>query len=201
MQLIVKNTDAFFDRKKVQSKLEKGVAKALLWGGGKVRQKARTLLGKPVKARKTKRRKAKAVVASGDIGKKKKRKKARRRSSSRPKASKPRPPGKPPRVRTTSETQTLRNILFQSKGDSVIIGPVKIRSSSRKPVPELHEKGGSTKIRVVKVKTGFKGKKTEWRSSKKGKMMKIRFKKRPFMKPAFNFMIKKMPKKFKGILR
>lgn len=79
----------------------------------------------------------------------------------------PRPPGKPPRVRTSDERVSLRNIQYHYDGkDSVIIGPVKLNQQNQNAVdlgnitvPELHEKGGTVDIREVSVNDG----KTWWR--------------------------------------
>lgn len=72
-----------------------------------------------------------------------------------PKA-KPRPAGKPPRIHTTDERVTLRNILYHydRHNDNVIVGPVRFNQVNQNAVdlgnitvPELHEFGGEVIIR------------------------------------------------------
>lgn len=111
----------------------------------------------------------------------------------------PRPPGNPPRTRTSDERATLRNILYAMSGSrsapSVIVGPVRLNQVNLSainpgsiPVPQLHEFGGTVDIREESLDGG----KTWWRrdmrfrprSWKQYRTRRARYPARPFMRPA-----------------
>lgn len=93
-------------------------------------------------------------------------------------------PGEPPSVHTKHPVATLKNIwfVFDRQSRSVIVGPVKLRTSSltssnRATVPELMEKGGTAVVVKSKVRR------------------RARYEPRPFMGPA----LKRELPKFEGL--
>jgi hypothetical protein len=133
------------------------------------------------------------------------------------KKQKPRPAGKPPRVHTTDERVTLRNILYyhDAAHDSVICGPVKLNQVNLSAielqsvtVPELHEFGGEVLIQEEQWKS--EAAKGTWRrrdlrrNLKPGKNYRTRrahYPARPTMRPALLKTIPKVPELFGGTSR
>lgn len=132
------------------------------------------------------------------------------------KKTKPRPAGKPPRVHTSDERVTLRNILYyHSKSrDSVICGPVKLNQVNLSAieltsvtVPELHEFGGEVLIQEEQYKNDKTG---EWfrrdlrrnlRPWKRYRTRRATYPERPFMRPALAKVLPKVPELFGGTSR
>lgn len=132
------------------------------------------------------------------------------------KKAKPRPPGKPPRIHTTDERVTLRNILYYHSRvhDSVICGPVKLNQVNTDAielqsitVPELHEFGGEVLIHEFAYKSD---RDQQWfrRDLRKSirpwwitRTRRAKYPARPTMQPALMQTIPKVPELFGGTSR
>lgn len=154
------------------------------------------------------KRKAKMLNRAGTFA----RQAARKLLGSPSKKARPRPAGKPPRIHTTDERVTLRNILYyvsKASNDSVIIGPVKLNQVNISAielqsvtVPELHEFGGEVLIHEESVDYG----KTWWRRDlrraareyKQYRVRRAKYPARPFMRPALLKTLPKVPELFGG---
>ena len=177
---------SFFDRPKVMKRMDKKTAKVLFWFGGQVRQKTRSYIGKPNIAGSTNKR--------GNIVK----------------ARKPRPPGRPPVARTGAENVTLRNIQFKPFGGKrsdfgrVEIFGIKFGRSAGKSAPDLHEAGGTAKAKAKAVTQRTKTGKPRKRKGQTQKQLvfsesfplsTFRVPKRPYLKPSFDKVLKKLEDK------
>lgn len=191
----------FFDRKRVVDAIERKSLDALWWFGGRMREKTRQKIGKPVLY---------GSVVRTNSGK-------LRRVGNR----KPRPPGKPPKARTGGEQVTLRKVQYRAKlgGPRGAFGGVqafipKFPGTPRdrgKTVPELHEFGGVVKRRAkveTKVyKTGKRaGKPKRDASGKRQKRLIIsgdlpfrsfRIRRRPYLAPTFERASKEFGRRLK----
>lgn len=129
------------------------------------------------------------AIGRNSIKKKKRTRKEGRGKNRREVPQKPSPPGSPP-FSYEEGTPNLRTILFayEPNSESVIVGPVKLNSNrSVPPVPELHEKGGTAR-RTVKTRRGGV------------KIVRARYRKRPFMVPAMEKASDKYPELFTDAL-
>jgi hypothetical protein len=125
------------------------------------------------------------------------------------KKSRPRPAGKPPRIHTTDERVTLRNILYHydRHNDSVIVGPVGLNqvntntaTLSSNTVPEIHEFGLEVLIREVSYNKG----KTWWRRDLRTtrrpwyryRDRRAKYPERKFMEPALKKTVQRVPELF-----
>lgn len=121
MQITIKpDKRFFFDRKLVEQYVGQQYAKMLGQAGAFVQRRARGSL----------RRAGKKARAA--------------------KEREPAPPGRPPRVWSTDNYATLKNIQFQFNPQrlSVVVGPVKLNMGGMgaTPIPGLHENGGVMRI-------------------------------------------------------
>jgi hypothetical protein len=165
----------FLDRVEVERRIGQRKARALNRGGTFVRQNARKLLGKP----------------------------------SSNKRRLPRPAGKPPRVWTQDERATLRNILYHynAGSDSVIIGPVHLNQVQQQAVelgaitvPQIHEFGGPVIIREVSDDRGRtwhrRNLRRTLRTWERARERRAHYPKRPFMAPALQNTLRRVPDLF-----
>lgn len=130
------------------------------------------------------------------------------------KKTRPRPPGRPPRIHTTDERVTLRNILYyyDRHGDMVIVGPVGLNQVNTSAielssitVPELHEFGGEVLIHEEQYK---RDPKQQWfrrdlryslRDYLRYRDRRATYPARPFMQPALKQTLPKVPELFGGM--
>lgn len=130
--------EAFFDRDKIIRRLDEKIFKLSFWFAGQVRSRTRSYIGKPnIEGR--------LITQKQGPPKEEKRRK-------------PRTPPKPPIARTLNEVLTLRNIQYTLKreGDSWAVTRVfGIRfprtQTGSKPVPEIHEFGGTVRAHAKVV--------------------------------------------------
>jgi hypothetical protein len=108
------------------------------------------------------------------------------------KAKKTSQPGEPPK----SKTGLLRDFLFfvmERASRSVLIGPAKINGKGEgDSIPETLEKGGRVRRRRLKLRRGRKAEREVYNAT---------YDPRPFMAPAFEKNLPKVPAIFQGIIR
>jgi hypothetical protein len=125
------------------------------------------------------------------------------------KKQRPRPAGKPPRVHSTDDRVSLRNILyFYDPGrDSVICGPVKLNQVNQGAVdltsltvPELHEFGGTVLIHEVSIDQGKTWRRRDLRYNIRPwwilRTRRATYPARPTMQPALETTSKRVPELF-----
>ena len=184
MNVTFKVKEAFFDRPKVIASLKKAKRKALAKAGAFVRKRARSSMKKPGKK--------KTGMASV--------------------------PGHPPSNHTSG--QSLKSILFafDTSSGSVIVGPVQFNSSNptltgmETTSPGLHERGESATIREYRyIPLAANSDSVKWSPAKKTgtykprprflleeRQRRIKYPKRPFMRPALEAEAPKFPELFKN---
>ncbi len=132
------------------------------------------------------------------------------------KKAEPRPAGRPPRVHTSDERVTLRNILYyyDRNGDRVFCGPVKLNQVNQSAidltshtVPEIHEFGGDVFIHEFAYKSDAE---QQWfrRDLRKNirpwwllRTRRATYPARPTMQPALKQTLPKVPELFGGTSR
>lgn len=149
----------FFDSKAVTSRLDRGNRKALSKFGAFTRRRAKSSI-----------RTRKNAVSK---------------------------PGNPPYSKT-GKLKKLTFFAYDPQAQSVVIGPARIPSPQQPNVPETLEYGGTQRLRLLRIVEGqidgekrdtrgrfLKKGSVKYRMSKSGKPVRVQYKARPWMGPAF----------------
>lgn len=163
--------DRFIDRPAIDRAIRRSKKQPLVKGGAFIRRAARSSIKKVARPKKG-FSKNKAV-------------RARQQSRLRD----PSPAGTPPKSRSTEPN--LRTIFFvwDPAVESVVVGPVVLANrSTDRPAGDIHEHGGRA---VIKIRNGRRG---------KVKRIRANYKPRPFMGPALQETIPKVPQLTKNFI-
>ncbi len=115
--------------------------------------------------------------------------------------NRPSRPGKPPRTRSPGDPLRRIYSVPQNLGTSVIVGPIGFGAA--RPVTSLHEKGGY-RTGVFMRRSGVTTRNASGRFQKQKFVRRhatIRYAARPFMKPALQKVIPKLPFMYAGSLK
>tara|TARA_R100000808_G_C2153695_1_gene164193 strand:+ start:2953 stop:3504 length:552 start_codon:yes stop_codon:yes gene_type:complete len=141
----------------------------------------------------------------------------RRASGKTKKTRQPSPAGTPPRSRSKGDPLKLIFSVPNKATGSVVVGPIGFGSKDNRAVPGIHEHGKAvtTRVRESKKVPRSKDSTRKQRKAYRSKVLsgevvstktvrflrkRIKYRKRPFMRPAFEKIKPQIPKMFAGTL-